>query len=232
METTAGSLALVGSRSRDDGRARLRAAGGHPRQVELTEWANFAGSIRKRSRAGVHQRLERPGRFHPHPYDLGADPAGRAPVRVAGGANLCAVAIGPRPTARSSLRRLAQRGRRPQADRRPRVEDGIIPISHSQDTAGPIGRSVTDAAIVLGAIRSPFGEVVGSVSTRLPIRAPPDALRGHGSASTGDISRPHADDGLNRVADARSGTLVALVPRSSTRSAGDRSIEDDEITVL
>ncbi len=40
-------------------------------------------------------------------------------------------------------------------------QDGIIPIGHSQDTAGPIGRTVTDVAIMLGVMQSPFGSVLG-----------------------------------------------------------------------
>src|SRR6266446_3507450 len=40
-------------------------------------------------------------------------------------------------------------------------QDGIVPISHQQDTAGPMARSVTDVAILLGALQSPFGEVIG-----------------------------------------------------------------------
>ena len=40
-------------------------------------------------------------------------------------------------------------------------QQGIIPISHQQDTAGPMGRSVTDVAILLNALKSPFGRVAG-----------------------------------------------------------------------
>src|SRR5262249_15928557 len=40
-------------------------------------------------------------------------------------------------------------------------QDGIIPISHQQDSAGTMGRSVSDIAILLGALQSPFGEVIG-----------------------------------------------------------------------
>jgi amidase len=40
-------------------------------------------------------------------------------------------------------------------------QDGIIPISHEQDTAGPMGRTVTDVAVLLGVLQSPFGAVVG-----------------------------------------------------------------------
>lgn len=40
-------------------------------------------------------------------------------------------------------------------------QDGIIPIAHSQDTAGPIARTVTDIAILLGVMQSPFGSVLG-----------------------------------------------------------------------
>jgi amidase len=41
-------------------------------------------------------------------------------------------------------------------------QDGIIPIAHEQDTAGPMARSVTDVAILLGVLQSPFGEVLGN----------------------------------------------------------------------
>jgi amidase len=40
-------------------------------------------------------------------------------------------------------------------------QDGIIPIAHEQDTAGPMARSVTDVAILLGALQSPWGDVIG-----------------------------------------------------------------------
>src|SRR4029077_18607063 len=38
-------------------------------------------------------------------------------------------------------------------------QDGIVPISHQQDTAGPMARSVTDVAILLGIMQTPFGAV-------------------------------------------------------------------------
>ena len=40
-------------------------------------------------------------------------------------------------------------------------QDGIVPISHQQDTAGPMARSVTDVAILLGIMQTPFGAVAG-----------------------------------------------------------------------
>ena len=40
-------------------------------------------------------------------------------------------------------------------------QDGIVPISHQQDTAGPMARTVTDVAILLGVMQTPFGEVIG-----------------------------------------------------------------------
>jgi amidase len=58
-------------------------------------------------------------------------------------------------------------------------QDGIIPISHQQDTAGPIARTVTDVAILLGVIQSPFGEVVGqSVPADYTQFLQPGALNG------------------------------------------------------
>src|SRR5205823_9672100 len=41
-------------------------------------------------------------------------------------------------------------------------QDGIIPIAHSQDTAGPMARTVTDVAILLGSLQTPFGAVAGA----------------------------------------------------------------------
>jgi amidase len=58
-------------------------------------------------------------------------------------------------------------------------QDGIIPISHQQDTAGPIARTVTDVAILLGIIQSPFGEVIGhSVPADYTQSLQPGALNG------------------------------------------------------
>ena len=69
-------------------------------------------------------------------------------------------------------------------------QDGIIPIAHSQDTAGPITRTVTDAAIMLNAMRAPFGPVLGHAlpadyTTFLGVEPSTE----QGSVSTGATSR-------------------------------------------
>ncbi|MDP9184563.1 MAG: amidase family protein [Actinomycetota bacterium] len=58
-------------------------------------------------------------------------------------------------------------------------QDGIIPIAHSQDTAGPLTRSVTDAAALLNVLRSPFGPVAGHpLPDDYTAFLDPDALKG------------------------------------------------------
>ena len=241
MQTTAGSLALVGSRVPRDATvvARLRAAGAIVLgKTNLSEWANMRGLHPKAvADAGVHVNgWSARGGFTRNPYDLAADPCGSSSGSgVAAAANLCAVAIGTEtdgsivcPSARNAVVGL-----------KPTVglvsQAGLIPISHSQDTAGPMGRSVTDAAILLSAIRSPFGEVVGHAApARLPGRRSGRArCAARGSASTADISpATHADDGLNRLAERAFETLVALGatlvdPIESVDTALDRGRRDD-----
>jgi amidase len=242
METTAGSLALVGSRVARDATvvARLRAAGAIILgKANLSEWANFRGvhpnAVRE---AGIHVNgWSARGGFTRNPYDLAADPCGSSSGSgVAAAANLCAVAIGTETD--GSI--VCPSGRNAVFGLKPTVglvsQAGIIPISHSQDTAGPMGRSVTDAAIVLTAIRSPFGEAAGR---RLPrdyrSALRPGALRG---ARIGidrrHFSGEHADDGLNRVAERAFETLAALGATliDPIEPVDTASIEDDEITVL
>jgi amidase len=242
METTAGSLALVGSRVARDATvvARLRAAGAIILgKANLSEWANFRGVHPKSvEEAGVHVNgWSGRGGFTRNPYDLATDPCGSSSGSgVAPAANLCAVAIGTETD--GSI--VCPSGRNAVVGLKPTVglvsQAGIIPISHSQDTAGPMGRSVTDAAIVLTAIRSPFGEAAGR---RLPrdyrSALRPGALRG---ARIGidrrHFSGEHADDGLNRVAERAFETLAMLGATliDPIESVDTDSIEEDEMTVL
>ena len=74
------------------------------------------------------------------------------------GANLCAAAVGTETdgsiTGPSAVENIV--GLKPTLGLV--SQDGIIPITHEQDTAGPMARSVTDVAILLGVLQSPFGE--------------------------------------------------------------------------
>ncbi len=158
MQTTAGSLALVGSRVPDDAPivARLRDAGAVILgKANLSEWANFRGFV-SLDFNGWSAR----GGFTRNPYVLDYDPCGSSSgSAVAVAANLCAAAIGTETD--GSI--VCPAGNNHIVGLKPTLglvaQGGIIPIAHSQDTAGPMARSVTDVAILLGVLQSPFGEV-------------------------------------------------------------------------
>lgn len=149
MTTTAGSLALAGSRPPRDSfvAERLRAAGAVLLgKTNLSEWANFRGAL---STSGWSGR----GGQTWNPYVLDRNPSGSSSgSAVAVAANLCAVAVGTE-TDGSILSPSSYNGIvgiKPTLGLVSRA--GIIPIAHSQDTAGPMARTVTDAAILLGAL--------------------------------------------------------------------------------
>jgi amidase len=149
MTTTAGSLALAGSVPPQDSfvAQKLRAAGAVILgKTNLSEWANFRGSL---STSGWSAR----GGQTRNPYVLDRNPSGSSSgSAVAVAANLCAVAVGTE-TDGSILSPASFTGI---VGIKPTVglisRAGIIPIAHSQDTAGPMARTVTDAAILLAAL--------------------------------------------------------------------------------
>ena len=149
MMTTAGSLALLGSRPKQDAFIvqQLRKAGAVILgKTNLSEWANFRSSF---SSSGWSSR----GGQTKNPYVLDRNPCGSSSGSgVAVAANLCAGAIGTETdgsvTCPASINGVV--GLKPTVGLVSR--SGIIPISHSQDTAGPMTRSVKDAALLLGAL--------------------------------------------------------------------------------
>jgi amidase len=149
MLTTAGSLALVGSRpTQDSGVAKkLRDAGSVILgKTNLSEWANIRSS---HSTSGWSGR----GGLTRNPYAVHRNPCGSSSGSgAATSANLCAVAVGTETDGSivcpSSANGLV--GIKPTVGLLSRA--GIIPISHSQDTPGPMARTVRDAAILLGAL--------------------------------------------------------------------------------
>src|SRR5437762_9176220 len=162
MQTTAGSLALVNSRVPDDAVIihRLREAGAVILgKANLGEWANFRGTdIAYPLAVGWSAR----GGNTINPYDLSYTSWGSSSGSANGVAtNLCSVAVGTETdgsiTGPSAVENIV--GLKPTLGLV--SQDGIIPIAHQQDTAGPMGRSVTDVAILLGVLQSPFGEVLG-----------------------------------------------------------------------
>ena len=149
MTTTAGSLALEGSIApRDSFIARkLREAGAVLLgKANLSEWANFRGH---RSSSGWSAR----GSQARNPYALDRSPSGSSSgSAIAAAASLCAAAVGTETDGSivSPSSACSCVGIKPTVGLLSR--SGIIPISKSQDTAGPIARTVEDAAILLGAM--------------------------------------------------------------------------------
>ncbi len=147
MTTSAGSLALDGWRPPQDSfvAARLRAAGALLLgKTNLSEWANF------RSTHSVSGWSGRGGQTR-NPYALHRNPSGSSSGSGAAvAASLCAAAIGTETdgsvVSPSSINGIV--GVKPTVGLISRA--GIIPISHSQDTAGPMARTVRDAALLLG----------------------------------------------------------------------------------
>jgi amidase len=149
MQTTAGSLALEGNiASRDAFLVRqLRKAGAVILgKTNLSEWANFRG---KRSVSGWSSR----GGLTRNPYALDRSACGSSSGSGAAvAADFCAAAVGTEtdgsvicPSQTNGIV-----GIKPTLGLISR--SGIIPIAHSQDTAGPMARTVADAAILLGAM--------------------------------------------------------------------------------
>jgi len=152
MMTTAGSLALQGSIAAKDAfiAARLRAAGAVILgKTNLSEWANFRST---KSASGWSGR----GGLVRNPYALDRSACGSSSgTGAAITANLAAVGVGTETDGSivcpSSVNALV--GIKPTIGLVSR--SGIIPISHSQDTAGPMTRTVADAAALLNALAGP-----------------------------------------------------------------------------
>lgn len=150
MHTSAGSLALAHSRARQDAfvAQQLREAGAVILgKANLTEWANFMTENMPNGFSSRGGQVRNP--YGPGVLDTGGSSAGSGAAVTA---NFVTVAIGTE-TSGSILSPSSQHslvGIKPTVGLVSRT--GIIPISHSQDTAGPMARTVLDAAIVLGAI--------------------------------------------------------------------------------
>src|SRR6184192_1661461 len=149
MQSTAGSLALAGVVPPRDAFLveRLRAAGAVLLgKANLSEWANFRSTHSSSGWSG------RGGQYR-NPYALDRTPSGSSSGSgVAVAANLCVVAIGTETDGSivSPSTCCGIVGIKPTLGLVSR--SGVIPIAHSQDTAGPMARSVADAAIVLDAL--------------------------------------------------------------------------------
>ncbi len=149
MQTTAGSLALLGSKPAKDSfvAQKLRESGAVILgKTNLSEWANIRSSHSSSGWSG------RGGQTN-NPYALDRNPCGSSSGSGAAiAASLCAVAVGTETDGSivcpSSANGLV--GIKPTLGLISR--SGIIPIAHSQDTAGPMARNVRDAAVLLSAL--------------------------------------------------------------------------------
>jgi amidase len=161
MKTTAGSLALLGSIASQDATVarKLREAGAVILgKTNLSEWANF------RSTHSVSGWSSRGGQTR-NPYALDRNPCGSSSGSGAAvAADLCAAAVGTEtdgsiicPSHTNGVV-----GIKPTLGLVSRA--GIIPIAHSQDTAGPMARTVTDAAILLDVLAEPWSVERGAES--------------------------------------------------------------------
>ena len=234
MMTTAGSLALVGAPTppRDAALvARLRAAGAVIiGKTNLSEWANI------RSSHSVSGWSGRGGQCR-NPYALDRNPCGSSSgTGAAIAANFAAVGVGTEtdgsivcPSNANSLV-----GLKPTLGLVSR--SGVIPIAHSQDTAGPMCRTVTDAAILLGALAGsdPTDPATAAAPSTIPDYTKaldPNGLKGARiGVARAVFGSPEGDRLVNaalEVLKAQGAVLVDPIEIPHTRDYGDQ-----EFTVL
>ncbi len=169
MMTTAGSLALEGTIAPDDAFVvkQLRAAGAVILgKTNLSEWANFRSTTSSSGWSG------RGGQTR-NPYALDRNPSGSSSgSAVAVAANLCLLAVGTETdgsiVSPASVNGVV--GIKPTLGLISRT--GIVPIAHSQDTAGPMARTVADAVIALGALAG--ADPADEITATNPAKAAPD----------------------------------------------------------
>jgi amidase len=235
MQTTAGSLALLGSRPPRDSfvAQKLREAGAVILgKTNLSEWANIRSS---HSISGWSGR----GGLTRNPYALDRNPCGSSSGSgAAAAASLCALAVGTETDGSvvcpSSANGLV--GIKPTLGMISR--SGIIPIAHSQDTAGPMARTVRDAAILLSALagadpRDPATAAgAGRIEADYTRFLDPNGLKG---ARIG-IARKYfgfsdsVDDLMNAVMEEMKRQGAILVDPADLDSHG--KFDDTEFTVL
>ncbi len=237
MQTTAGSLALLGSRAAQDATVaqRLRAAGALLLgKANLSEWANFRST---RSTSGWSGR----GRQTRNPYALDRNPGGSSAGSAAAvAASLCAASIGSETDGSiicpSSLCGVV--GLKPTVGLISRA--GIIPISATQDTAGPHGRSVADVATLLGVLvgrdpRDPATESAGQPQRDYTQFLDANGLRGARIGVLRDKGmvgyNPHTDAAFEKALHTLSELGAELVDPVSLKRETNY-LAGDEFTVL
>jgi amidase len=232
LQTTAGALALAGNRAAQDSfvAAQLRKAGAIILgKTNLSEWANFRSS---HSASGWSSRG---GQTH-NPYVLDRTPSGSsAGSGAAVAASLCAAAVGTETNGSivspSSVNGLV--GLKPTVGLVSRT--GIIPISATQDTAGPMARTVRDAALLLSGMVG--ADPADSVTKKVPQVATdyvqllrPDGLKGQklGVEKSHLASSLPAGELLRQavaVLRAQGATVVEVDVRTPTQPVGEAEFD-------
>jgi len=235
MQTTAGSLALVGPHAPRDSHVaqKLRQAGAViVGKTNLSEWANIRSN---HSVSGWSGR----GGLTRNPYALDRNPCGSSSGSGAAVAsNFCALAVGTETDGSvvcpSSANGIV--GIKPTLGMISRA--GIIPIAHSQDTAGPMARTVRDAAILLNALAgadprdSATAASAGKIAADYTRFLDPNGLRG---ARIG-VARKYfgfsdaVDHLMNNLLEEMKRQGAVLVDPADLESHG--KFDDSEFTVL
>ena len=238
MHTTAGSLALLEARPARDATvaALLRAAGAVLLgKANMSEWANFRST---HSSSGWSAR----GGQARNPHSLDRSPCGSSSGSASAvAASLCAAALGTE-TDGSILCPGAANGVvgiKPTLGLTSRA--GVIPIAHSQDTVGPFGRTVADAALLLGAIaavdpRDPATAAsMGYVPDDYRAFLDADGLRGARIGISREVFFGYSEK-ADAVAEAAIAALLAagaeIVDPANIPSAKRMEESDSELTVL
>jgi amidase len=235
MQTTAGSLALVGSKPLKDSfvAQQLRSAGALILgKTNLSEWANIRST---HSTSGWSGR----GGLTKNPYALDRNTSGSSSGSGAAvTANLCAVAIGTETdgsvVSPSSINGIV--GIKPTVGLVSR--SGIIPISHSQDTAGPMARTVRDAAFLLGVMAGVDPEDTATTDknrksyTDYTQFLDPDGLKG---ARIGVVRKyfgflPQVDEIMENSLDILKNKSAVLIDPADIDAIG--KLDENEMTVL
>ena len=235
MKTSAGSLALAGSTPAQDAfvARRLREAGAVILgKTNLSEWANFRSG---HSTSGWSGR----GGLTRNPYALDRNACGSSSgAGAATSANLCALAVGTETDGSivcpSSSNGIV--GIKPTLGLVSRA--GIVPIAHSQDTAGPMARTVADAAILLGALAGvdPADNATAAGSGKIQADYTPflDA-KGLAGARIGVVRKyfgfsEAVDDVMNSAIEAMKKAGAVVVDPAEIESFG--KFDDTELLVL
>jgi amidase len=238
MQTTAGSLALLGSKPNQDATlvTKLREAGAVILgKTNLSEWANFRST---KSSGGWSAR----GGQCKNPYRLTHSPHGSSSgSAVAIAANFATVALGTETDGSivSPAGRCGIVGLKPTVGLTSRA--GVVPIAHSQDTVGPMTRTVADAAVLLGILvgtdpRDPMtqgskGKFVADYTQFLD----PKGLQGAriGVARTGFFgAHAETDRLIEEIIDLLRGAGAEVIDPADIPTATDSRMGDAESTVM